>query len=517
MANITLDGLPLKTGTISDAGILHLRESGVDKKVTITAFLAKIAAQYNSVVQTFLASTSKAEMRASMDIARRTAVSNADYTILTTDKIVANITTLTAARTFTLPAASAYPAGEELVIADQSFSANTEFKITISRAGSDTFDDGSTSVVIDQKGGIARLVSDGTSKWTILLIGNPFAPKLYKNRNVLRNGDFLLWNRNGGATSFTSIASDTVFAHGWRYRKSGAMVHDVSRSTDVPTVAQAGRKIPYSVKIDCTTVDSSIAAGDYCFITQRVEGYKFAQMIAQKKSIGHFWVKAPKTGVFCISHNNSGNDRGYVSEYTINSANTWERKTIVVEASPSGGTWDYTNGIGIDFNVVLAAGSTYHTTAGAWQTGVFLATSNQVNACDNTSNDFYITEIQWEEGGTATPFDAKDYDEVVQESLRFYRTNNVGVNAICINTTTLAVHGTWNIPMRAAPSVSLISGVNPTLEEPGVLNRTGSGSAIVSSGTNTDGFYFGLNGFTTMNGQRPAYMTNVFAQFDAEL
>lgn len=267
--------------------------------------------------------------------------------------------------------------------------------------------------------GFPTLASGDENK--ILQINTSFngynAVKPIPRRNVLMNGDFLIWQRG---TSFSSIADNTVFADRWRYRKSGTMVHNVSRSTDVPTVAQAGRKIPYSIKIDCTTVDSSIAAGDFCFITQRVEGYRFAQLIAQKASVGHFWVKAPKTGTFCIAHNNSGNDRGYVSEYTILAANTWEKKTVNVAASPSAGTWVYDNGIGIDFNVILAAGSTYHTTPGAWQTGVFLGTSNQVNACDNTANDFYITEIMWEEGSQPTSFEALPFGEVLRDCQRYY-------------------------------------------------------------------------------------------------
>lgn len=44
MSNITLDGLPLKTGTVSDAGIVHYRESGVDKKLTISDLIAKFLA-----------------------------------------------------------------------------------------------------------------------------------------------------------------------------------------------------------------------------------------------------------------------------------------------------------------------------------------------------------------------------------------------------------------------------------------------------------------------------------------
>jgi hypothetical protein len=67
MANITVPGLPAKTGTILDAAYLHLNESSVDKKVTIAQLLAKIQAQYSSDIVTFLSSANKAEGRVSLD------------------------------------------------------------------------------------------------------------------------------------------------------------------------------------------------------------------------------------------------------------------------------------------------------------------------------------------------------------------------------------------------------------------------------------------------------------------
>jgi len=166
MTNITLDGLPAKSGTISDAGVLHLRESGVDKKVTVSAFLSKISAQYQTFMNTFLGTADKAAARAALDIARRTAVSNADYTILATDKVVAQIGTMSAARIFSLPTAALYPAGEELIIVDQSGTVTSSNKITVSRASADTID-GATSVDILFAYGFLKLISDGVSKWKI--------------------------------------------------------------------------------------------------------------------------------------------------------------------------------------------------------------------------------------------------------------------------------------------------------------------------------------------------------------
>jgi hypothetical protein len=96
---------------------------------------------------------------------QRTAVSDAAYTVLTTDREVA-YTAITAARAVTLPAASAFPAGHPLVIVDESGSASLTNTITVSRAGSDTIS-GRTSAQIVTPYGYLRLVSDGASKWTV--------------------------------------------------------------------------------------------------------------------------------------------------------------------------------------------------------------------------------------------------------------------------------------------------------------------------------------------------------------
>lgn len=166
MTNITLDGLPPKTGTISDAGIIHYREGGVDKKMTVADFLIRISEKYSADVNTFLGAADKAAGRAALGIARRTVVSNANYTILVTDKVVAQTGTMSAARTWSLPTAALYPAGEELIIIDQSGTVTPTNKIIVSRAGSDTID-GSTSIDITSAYGFVRLISDGVSKWKI--------------------------------------------------------------------------------------------------------------------------------------------------------------------------------------------------------------------------------------------------------------------------------------------------------------------------------------------------------------
>lgn len=109
-----------------------------------------------------------------------------------------------------------------------------------------------------------------------------------------------------------------------------------------------------------------------------------------------------------------------MAEYTINSASTWEVKTITVSASPSAGTWNYTTGIGLYVNFGLACGSTYQTTAGSWQTGSFRGTSNQVNNLATNGNTFQLALVQIEAGSVATPFEIRGVQQEIALCQRYY-------------------------------------------------------------------------------------------------
>jgi hypothetical protein len=275
------------------------------------------------------------------------------------------------------------------------------------------------------------------------------------NKNAIINGDFNIWQRGG---TFNSVLTGAYIADRWQYDKSGAMVHDITLSNDAPTVVQAGRLIKNSLKIDCQTIDSAISASEYCVLMQKIEGYNFA-LLAQKTTTLSFWVKATKTGIYCVSLRNDTTapvDRSCVKEIVINSSNTWEFKTITFPASPNAGAWNYTNGIGLCLAITLACGSSLQTTADAWQTGNFLGTSNQVNACDSTSNDFLITGVQLEEGDVATPFDNRTFADELRLCQRYYEAATVW--AVSYNSSSSQVQRCmyfFKTTKRANPSATL--------------------------------------------------------------
>ena len=110
--------------------------------------------------------------------AQRTAVTDTNYTGLAADRCISFVS-ISAARTVTLPAASAFPAGVLLYVIDESGSCSATNTITVQRAGSDTVN-GSTSSVIGQAYGAMALESNGSNKWTVAhLRGAPTSATTY--------------------------------------------------------------------------------------------------------------------------------------------------------------------------------------------------------------------------------------------------------------------------------------------------------------------------------------------------
>ena len=427
----------------------------------------------------------------------------------------------TAARTLNLPAAAL---NAFFLVRDKNGNADTN-NITINRFGSEQIDGASANKILATKFGCWLFFSNGTdwfSLWhnsdsstlwvaTAMLQNNAVTtakildanvtsakiaddnvitakiansnvttPKIAANnvtldklstdinrwgfRNKIINGNFNIFQRG---ISFVSPVVTTYVSDRWAYEVSGVARHTITRDTDVPTLAESGSLSNFSLKIDCTTVDASIAAGDFTRLFTIVEGYNWA-LLAQKAFTLSFWVKATKTGIYCVSFRNSGINRSFVSEYTVNASDTWEYKTINILASPSSGTWNYTDGIGLIVEWALATGSTYHTTPGAWQTGNFVATANQVNSTDNVANNFFLSQVQLENGSTATPLENVNFSEEVGRCQRYYQKSyNIDVTPATVtsvgalltrqNTTNHIEPIPFRVSMRSAPSMTSYS------------------------------------------------------------
>jgi len=299
---------------------------------------------------------------------------------------------------------------------------------------------------------LAKTTADITNVDNVVLV--PTSLKRV-GHNAIINGDFDHWQRG------VSFASATVNAYGTdRFLFGGSFSAGVvtyRQSTDIPTQAQSGHRSNYSLHIDVTTADASIAVGDLYAISQRIEGYNYKDFEGNVGTLS-FWVKGTKTGIHCVSFSNSGSDLSYVVEYTINTASTWEKKVITVTFDNQSGTWDRINGIGLQVSWTLASGSNFHGTADTWNSANDYATSNQVNAMDNAANDFRLSQVQFELGSVATDFEYRDQATELAMCKRYYErltgTANASVAVGTAISTTIARCFMPYLHKRVAPTIT---------------------------------------------------------------
>ena len=310
-------------------------------------------------------------------------------------------------------------------------------------------------------------------------------------RNILYNGAMIIWQRG---TSFAdpsdgSYLCDRFFAFN---NNDGAITF--SQSTDVPS----GQGFKYSLKGDVTTADTSIAASQYVSIDQNIEGQNVVSLdwgsSAAKYITISFWIKSNLTGTYCYSIRNSALDRAFIKEFTIDTADTWEHKTITIQGDTSG-TWLTTNGIGQRHQISFAMGSTFQGTADSWQTTNVVATSNQENILSSTDNEFYLTGWKVEEGTTATPFKHETYGETLAKCQRYfykYTGQLWGMQVSRLGGTYARTHIIHPMEMRAAPTLSDVAFVN-TSGAVASQFHTSTGVTLTANPTLSGSGYFDAN------------------------
>ena len=343
--------------------------------------------------------------------------------------------------------------------------------------------------------------------------------------NLIINGDMRIAVRG---TSFSSIASGSYCLDRWRFIEVGAVVVDVTQATDTPTVAEAGTDFKFSMKIDVTTADASLAASDQVLVQHKIEGFNTAHLgfgAANAATVTlSFWVKSTVTGTAYVAFKNSAADRGYPAAYTISSSNTWEKKTIKVVGDTSG-TWiGATNGIGINLEFILAAGTDFHGTANAWGAGNLKGASGMANLINDAANNILITGVQLEVGAQSSDFEHRD---IASELLRCQRytwvhdgakgaTNSHIAFLHAINTTNAkgAIHPPAE--MRATPTLTITGTIQGSVS--GTLADTaptisGSGSQTIGLNVTRTGGWSAANDVALITHDG----TGTKMTFDAEL
>jgi hypothetical protein len=241
---------------------------------------------------------------------------------------------------------------------------------------------------------------------------NPF-------RNIVINGDMSIAQRS---TSVASITTSNYFTVDRMRLTNTIGTWTQSQSTDVPT----GQGFASSLKMDCTTANATPSAGNALRIDTRFEGQNLQYLkkgTASAVSLtASFWVKSTKTGTFILELFDDDNSRTINKSYTVNTSNTWEKKTITFEGDTTG-AFNNTNDLSLLLVFWLGAGTDF--TSGTLQTTWATQTNanravGQVNIADNTANDWYITGVQLEAGTTASDFEFLPVDVNLARCQRYF-------------------------------------------------------------------------------------------------
>lgn len=281
------------------------------------------------------------------------------------------------------------------------------------------------NLVVNGDARITGILTVGTSSLTIdgdagTINGIPYATAgPLSNRNIVINGAMRVAQRSISETGVTNSGYKTIDRYRWANLTLGTWT--LEQSGDAPV------EFSSSFKATCTTADASPAAADIAYLQYRMEAQdlqhlKFGTSEAVPMTLS-FWVKSNKTGdaSFMMFQNDNSN-KLFSNSYTINTADTWEYKTIAIPADVSGVIND-DNDIGLTMGWWLNSGSdntggSFNTT---WDTYVDANTNvSNLGVGGATSDNWLITGIQLEVGTQATPFEHRSFGDELKKCERYY-------------------------------------------------------------------------------------------------
>ena len=320
------------------------------------------------------------------------------------------------------------------------------------------------------------------------------------HRNLIINGAMNVAQRGTAAVTVTTTA-DYRCVDRWKTDIDGSGGGDFShsQSTDVP----AGQGFRYSSK--CTTVTQASQP------TSESNHSQFYQMLEQqdvyhlewgtsaaKTCTLSFWVKSSVTGThgLWMSIYAAAATQYYWTNYTIDSANTWEKKIITLTGPTTGGNLSgLVNNTGFRIEWLLGAGSDSETgTLNEWTTSdVVRAASGTVYLPENAGATWYLTGVQFEVGSVATPFEHRSLGDELSRCQRYYQSGyfRCRLNGRSSATQSEFTHY-FKGTMRDNPTVTTANTLG-TLDSVTFSNHSGDGCYLDFSSSTSNNFAATVN------------------------
>ena len=305
-------------------------------------------------------------------------------------------------------------------------------------------------------------------------------------RNMIINGDQRIAQRN---TTAKLVTTDAAYRCVDRFKTDidgsggGNFFHGQtgagsSITADVPT----GQGFTHSSKITVNASVSQPSGTDnrhqfYTMLEKQDVFHLEWGTSAAKTCTLSFWVKSSVAGTYILWIKFYGAaDYYYYTNYTINSADTWEKKVITITGHTSGGNVSGTvdQGLLIEWNLGTSSGNETGTLNEWTTTASIRAASGTVYLPENAGATWYITGAQFEVGSQATAFEHRSYGDELALCQRYYfggagysGNSFFGTNYHTTNQMVTIPHPTI---MRTTPTVA-----TPTVSGGGTMYTTYTG------------------------------------------
>ena len=372
--------------------------------------------------------------------------------------------------------------------------------------------------------------SSGNAAFSGVVTGTPLG-----NRNLIINGDMRIAQRG---TSLTSIAGSGYYSvDRFIMNINAGYANIASIQQNLNSISPPTDFTNYvGITIDTATTPDAQASKQFFNFRQQIEQHIINYLnfgTANAKTITvSFWVRSSLTGTFAFSLRNGASDRSYVTTYTINSADTWEKKTITINGDTTG-TWNQAeNVLGMTVNWGHGHTAPYLTsTINEWQDGSLTGYTSQVNLVETQNATWYITGVQLEVGENATEFEHRPYDMELARCQRYYTRIGGNPSSSLTASRTLLGLGYSGTSTQITTSVSLptIMRSQPTVNYGGTLLASGYNysTAVSSVSFNQGGNLFNISvlanvSSTTVNLPRSILVrtdldADSYVDFNAEL
>jgi len=339
-------------------------------------------------------------------------------------------------------------------------------------------------------------------------------------RNIAINGAMNVAQRSASVTGIGAAAGYFTLDR-WNITPSGTAGRlTMTQTADGPSGVSAN-----CMKLDCTTADASIAAGEYLVLQQKFEGQDLQSIgkgvAGAKEFTVSFYVKANAAFDFVCELYDT--DNGRIISRLFSTTTGWARHEFTFPADVDDGSspFDDDNAASLQLNFWLHGGSDF--TSGTLNATAWTNATNTNRAVgidsffSSTDNNFFITGVQMEVGSVATPFEHRSYGEELALCKRYFQNISNGELWGSTNTTArMRINAKLSPDMRVAPTIARLADTTVTFQGSAAGKASTSTTAAQGATTSTTSLGFDLGGFSSLGDRAYAGANSAVLVFTAD-